>query len=105
MHCGPQTRRRKDAVQIPKQTIISRTVWQHANADFDKLRNEFDETNWDCMKYRRDITTLGVLHKLNLGTAPPKLTELRPRIGLVSGPPEKRKLRLRGSSTTRNDSC
>ena len=35
--------------KVPEQAVISRTVWQYANADWDKLRSEFDEANWDCM--------------------------------------------------------
>ena len=35
--------------KVPEQAVISRTVWQYANADWDRLRSEFEEANWDCM--------------------------------------------------------
>ena len=35
------------------------------------------------LKCRRDISMLGVLHKVNLGSAPPQLQELFPRLGSV----------------------
>ena len=35
--------------KVPEQADIFPTVWQYPNADWDKLRSEFDEATWDCM--------------------------------------------------------
>ena len=45
------------------------------------------------MKCRRDLSMLGVLHKVNLSSAPPQLQELFPRIGSVDGPAGRSRLR------------
>ena len=45
------------------------------------------------LKCRRDISMLGVLHKVNLGSAPPQLQELFPRLGSVDEPAGRCRLR------------
>ena len=45
------------------------------------------------LKCRRDMSMLGVLHKVNLGSAPPQLQELFPRIGSVDEPAGRSRLR------------
>ena len=35
--------------KVPEQAIISRTVWQYANADWERLRCELEKSDWDCM--------------------------------------------------------
>ena len=59
-------------------------------SEFDALR----DFRLAPLKCRRDIAMLGVLHKVNLGTAPPQLSALFPKIGLVDEPPEKCRLRF-----------
>ena len=34
---------------VPEQAIISRTVWRYAKADWERLRSELEETDWNCM--------------------------------------------------------
>ena len=59
-------------------------------SEFDALR----DFRLAPLKCRRDTAMLGVLHKVNLGTAPPQLAALFHRIGLLEEPPEIRKLRF-----------
>ena len=35
--------------KVPEQAIISRTVWRYAKADWERLRSELEETDWNCM--------------------------------------------------------
>ena len=35
--------------KVPEQPVISRTVWRYAKADWERLRSELEETDWNCM--------------------------------------------------------
>ena len=82
-HAAPSTLAWIDRVQV-------RFLKEIDLSEFDALR----DFRLAPLKCRRDIAMLGVLHKVNLGTAPPQLAALFPRIGLVDELPEKCRLRL-----------
>ena len=82
-HAAPSTLAWIDRVQV-------RFLKEIDLSEFDALR----DFRLAPLKCRRDIAMLGVLHKVNLGTAPPQLAALFPRIGLVDEPPERCRLRF-----------